>query len=233
MSIGRVRKALGGISGILVTLYLPHGSLNEPLLARLARTLTEAGIHNLVSGGNTGEFFSLTFDEIVGLQAVTLAAMDGASTLRTAAVGRSLNEALATGRRAISADGEPDVAPPARSLRGAAGAGRLLHRDRRGLDRPHRPDGRDPAREMGRVAAHPNIAGIKFATPNLLHMADCMRAAGDRPRSGSAVSPRAGRRRSAAQGPRGSRLATSTSIRRDRWPSGPRSRRAASRRRGR
>src|SRR3546814_1021218 len=95
MTIERVRASLSGISGIHVTPYGPDGELNEPLLTKLVRRIADAGIHNIVSGGNTGEFFSLAFDEVVRLQAVAFAAM-GDGPVRTAAVGRSLREALDT-----------------------------------------------------------------------------------------------------------------------------------------
>jgi 4-hydroxy-tetrahydrodipicolinate synthase len=36
-----------------------------------------------------------------------------------------------------------------------------------------------PVAEVARIARHPNMAGIKFATPNLLHLADCIRATSD------------------------------------------------------
>jgi 4-hydroxy-tetrahydrodipicolinate synthase len=185
MSMERVRKALGGISGILVTPYAADGSINEPVLAKLARVQTAAGVQNLVSGGNTGEFFSLTFDEVVRLQAATFAAMDGSSTLRTAAVGRSLREALATAKLAIEAGAEalmshhpldPFAAPQAQAdyfiaIAEAATVPVIAYLRSDAI----------PVREMARVAGHPNVAGIKFATPNLMHMAECIRATADSP----------------------------------------------------
>jgi 4-hydroxy-tetrahydrodipicolinate synthase len=174
MSIKRVREALGGISGILVTPYLPDGALNEPLLAKLARTQAAAGVQNLVSGGNTGEFFALTFDEVVRLQAVTFAAMENSRTLRTAAVGRSLHEAMATAKLAVAAGAEalmshhpldPFAAPQAQAdyfiAIAEAATVPVVAYLRSDLI---------PVGEVARVARHPNIAGIKFATPNILHM---------------------------------------------------------------
>ena len=105
MSMDRVRRALGGISGIHVTPYDVSGNIDEALLRRVVGRVAKAGIHNIVSGGNTGEFFSLTFDEVVRLQAVAFEAM-GEGPLKTAAVGRSLKEALATAKLAIAAGAE-------------------------------------------------------------------------------------------------------------------------------
>ncbi|MEI5677048.1 MULTISPECIES: dihydrodipicolinate synthase family protein [unclassified Mesorhizobium] len=183
MSIERVRASLGGISGIHVTPYQADGSLNEALLARLVRRQTNAGIHNIVSGGNTGEFFSLTFDEVVRLQAVAFAAMEGSQSVRTAAVGRSLREALATAKLAINAGAEalmshhpldPFAAPQAQADYFIAIAEEAIVPVVAYLRSDTMPVG-----EVVRIARHPNIAGIKFATPNLMHMAECIRATSD------------------------------------------------------
>ncbi|SFU11478.1 dihydrodipicolinate synthase family protein [Mesorhizobium sp. YR577] len=183
MSIERVRASLGGISGIHVTPYHADGSLNEDLLAKVVRRQTDAGIHNIVSGGNTGEFFSLTFDEVVRLQAVAFAAMEGSKSVRTAAVGRSLREALATAKLAINAGAEalmshhpldPFAAPQAQADYFVA----IAEETAVPVVAYLRSDA-IPVSEVVRIALHPNIAGIKFATPNLMHMAECIRATSD------------------------------------------------------
>lgn len=180
MTIERVRKALTGISGILVTPYRPDGEIDEVLAARLARVQAGAGVQNLVSGGNTGEFFSLTFEEVVRLQAATFAAMEGLPTLRTAAVGRSLREAIATGRRAVASGAEalmshhpldPFAAPEAQAdyfiaIAEASTVPVIAYLRSDAISVP----------VMARVARHPNIAGIKFATANVLHLGECIRA---------------------------------------------------------
>ena len=183
MSIERVRASLGGISGIHVTPYQADGSLNEDLLAKVVRRQTNAGIHNIVSGGNTGEFFSLTFDEVVRLQAVAFAAMEGSKSVRTAAVGRSLREALATAKLAVNAGAEalmshhpldPFAAPQAQADYFIA----IAEESPVPVVAYLRSDA-IPVSEVVRIARHPNIAGIKFATPNLMHMAECIRATSD------------------------------------------------------
>lgn len=182
MSIERVRAALRGVSGIHVTPYGPDGELDERLLARLVRRIADAGIQNIVSGGNTAEFFSLTFDEVVRLQAVAFAAM-GDGPLRTAAVGRSLKEALATARLAVTAGAEalmvhhpldPFAAPTAQAdyflaVAEAAAVPVVAYLRSDAI----------PTAAVVRIARHPNVAGIKFATPNLMHLADCVRTGGD------------------------------------------------------
>jgi len=179
MSIERVRTALGGISGIHVTPYGADGHLDLALLQKIVRRIAEAGIQNIVSGGNTGEFFSLTFDEVVRLQAAAFAAM-GDKPLKTAAVGRSLSEALATAKLAVAAGGEalmvhhpldPFAAPAAQAdyflaIAEASAVPVMAYLRSDAI----------PVDEVVRIARHPNMAGIKFATPNLLHLSECIRA---------------------------------------------------------
>jgi 4-hydroxy-tetrahydrodipicolinate synthase len=173
-----VRASLHGISGIHITPYSQDGSLNEALLRQVVGRIADAGIHNIVSGGNTGEFFSLTFEEVVRLQAVALEAM-GSNAVRTAAVGRSLSEAIATGRQAIAAGAEalmihhpldPFAAPTAQStyflsIAEAATVPVMAYLRSDAL----------PVAELVRIAHHPNVAGIKFATQNLMLLAECIR----------------------------------------------------------
>ena len=182
MNIERVRTALTGISGIHVTPYRADGELDEGLLARLVKRMGDAGVQNVVSGGNTAEFSSLTFDEVVRLQAVAFSAL-GDKTVRTAAVGRSLKEALATARLAVGSGADalmvhhpldPFAAPAAQADYFLAVAEEApvpivvyLRSDA------------IPANEVVRIARHPNVAGIKYATPNLMHLAECVRASGD------------------------------------------------------
>jgi 4-hydroxy-tetrahydrodipicolinate synthase len=178
LTIERVRASLQGISGIHITPYTQDGDLNEPLLQQIVHRIAEAGIHNVVSGGNTGEFFSLTFDEVVRLQAIALEAM-GMNAVRTAAVGRSLSEALATGRQAIAAGAEalmihhpvdPFAAPSAQiayflSIAEAATVPVMAYLRSDTL----------PVADLVRIANHPNVAGVKFATQNLMLLAECIR----------------------------------------------------------
>lgn len=182
MTTEQVRAALGGISGIHVTPYRPDGTIDEALLTKLVRRIADAGIHTIVSGGNTGEFFSLTFDEVVRLQAVAFAAM-GDAPLKTAAVGRSLSEARATARLAVAAGAQalmihhpldPFAAPVSQADYFVA-----IAEDSPVPVMAYLRSDAIPVKDVARIAHHPNVAGIKFATPNLIHLADCMREAGD------------------------------------------------------
>lgn len=168
-----------GISGVHVTPYDADGAIAHDVLARLVRKIADAGVHNIVSGGNTGEFFALTADEVERLQATAIAAVDGRSVV-TAAVGRSLVEAIATARAAKRAGADavmvhhpadPFAAPRAQADYFVAVA--------EAVDLPVMAYLRSDAIALAdilRVALHPNVAGVKFASPNVMLLAECVRA---------------------------------------------------------
>lgn len=184
MTIDKVRTALRGISGIHVTPYGPDGGIDAGLTARICRRIAQAGVHNIVSGGNTGEFFSLTAAEVDRLQEAAFAGI-GEGALRTAAVGRSLSEALATARRAVAAGAQalmihhpadPFAAPSAQAayflaIAEAASVPVMAYLRADTI----------PVSELRRVALHPNMAGIKFASTNLMLLAECVRETKDSP----------------------------------------------------
>lgn len=179
MTMERVRQALRGISGVHVTPYDGSGKIDEKLLARIVSDIATAGIHNIVSAGNTGEFFSLTFDEVVHLQAVAIEAAAGRS-LVTAAVGRSLTEAIATARHAKTAGADavmahhpldPFAAPSAQADYFIA----IAEASQLPLVAYVRSDAMAVA-DLARIARHPNVAGVKFASSNMMLLAECVRA---------------------------------------------------------
>lgn len=179
MAIERVRQALRGISGVHVTPYRADGAIDPGLLASVVERIATAGVHNIVSGGNTGEFYTLTPGEIGLVHETAIRAAKG-KALVTAAVGRSLTEAIAAGREAagMGADAvmahqplDPFAAPSAQADYFLAIADAVtvplvayVRSNDIGL------------KDLLRIAAHPNIAGIKFATPNLMLLAECLRA---------------------------------------------------------
>jgi 4-hydroxy-tetrahydrodipicolinate synthase len=183
MTIERVREALRGISGVHATPYGPDGAIDARLLAVIVERIAAAGVHNIVSAGNTGEYYTLAPAEIALTHETAIRAANGRA-LVTAAVGRSLVEAIETGRRAaaLGADAvmahqplDPFAAPAAQAdyfLAIADGVPLPLVAYLRSND--------IGLRDLLRIAAHPNVAGIKFATPNLMLLAECLRAsAGD------------------------------------------------------
>jgi 4-hydroxy-tetrahydrodipicolinate synthase len=179
MSIERVRRALIGVSGVHLTPYDASGAINAALLGAIVADMAVAGVHNIVSAGNTGEFFALSCDEVTRVHEIVAAAVAGRA-LVTAAVGRSLIEAIAMARAAKSAGADaimahhphdPFAAPQAQAdyFIGLAEASELP------LIAYMRSD-LIKAGDLTRVAMHPNVAGVKFATANLMLLAECLRA---------------------------------------------------------
>ncbi len=68
-SMEKVRSALTGISGVPVTPYTSDGAVDASKLSTLIKGLAEAGVHNLMAAGNTGEFFTLTLEEFASYTA--------------------------------------------------------------------------------------------------------------------------------------------------------------------
>jgi 4-hydroxy-tetrahydrodipicolinate synthase len=178
MTNERVRTALRGISGVHVTAWKADGEADWVLTGRIVRRIAEAGIHNIVSAGNTGEFYPMTTDEVVRSHAVAAEAASG-KALVTAGIGRSLREAVATGRLAQQAGCDavmvhhpldPFAAPQSQAAYFLAIA--------EALEIPVVAYIRSEAigvADLARVATHPNVAGVKFASTSAMLLADCVR----------------------------------------------------------
>lgn len=171
--------ALKGVSGILVTPYDSDGHIAPDRLSPIIARAAKAGIEALTINGNTSEFYSLTFEEARAMQAAVPALINGAAFV-TAGVGRSLQEACILAR-AAKADGvdalmihqPPD---PFRAPRGVldyaarvaeAGDGLpivlYLRDDSGGMD------------FIEKLCKIPNVAGVKWATPNVMVLANAIR----------------------------------------------------------
>jgi 4-hydroxy-tetrahydrodipicolinate synthase len=179
VSLETIRQSLRGISGIHVTPYDAAGAIETGQLRQIVTRMAKAGVHNIVSCGNTGEFFTLTSAEVLKVQAVAVEAVGG-QAIATAAVGRSLAEAKATARAARAAGFDaimahhpldPFAAPHAQAdyFLALADASELPLVAYLRSDAIAVPD-------IMRVAVHPNVAGVKFASTNLMQLAECIRA---------------------------------------------------------
>ncbi|MGK9170483.1 dihydrodipicolinate synthase family protein [Inquilinus limosus] len=174
-----LRRALCGISGVHATAYSADGGVDADLTARIVDRIAAGGIHNVVAAGNTGEFYALSPDEVRLVHDAAVSAAAGRSRV-IAAVGRSLTEAIALGRRAKEAGADaimshqpldPFAAPQAQAayFRAIADAVDLplvayVRSDAMGLA------------DLLSVANHPNVVGVKFATTNLMLLAECVRS---------------------------------------------------------
>ena len=90
----RLRKALTGISGILVTPFDEQDRVAPARLKPIVDGAINAGVHILVANGNTGEFYGLTTAETEAMVHAVAELIDGRAPL-LAGVGRSINDACA------------------------------------------------------------------------------------------------------------------------------------------
>lgn len=179
MDLAGYRQVLRGISGVHATAYDAQGEIDRVLTAKIVSRIADAGVHNIVSGGNTGEFYSLTEDEVIRLQSIAIEAAGG-KTAVTAAAGRSVREAIkvAKAASAAGADGvmihhplDPFAAPHAQVDYFIAIA--------EAIDLPIVAYIRSdliPLDEMVRLATHQKVAGVKFASQNTMLFFECCRA---------------------------------------------------------
>lgn len=174
----KVRKGVRGISGVHVTAWKSDGEADWALTGRIVRRIAEAGIHNIVSAGNTGEFYPMTVDEVQRCHAAAAEAAAG-KALVTAGIGRSLREAISTGKLAQKAGCDavmvhhpldPFAAPHSQADYFIAIAEALtipviayIRSEAIGV------------RDLARVATHANVAGVKFASSSMTLLADCVR----------------------------------------------------------
>jgi 4-hydroxy-tetrahydrodipicolinate synthase len=179
MAIDKVRTALRGISGVHVTPYGADGAPDYAVMKRIVARIAAAGIHNIVSAGNTGEYFTLTPDEIANTHA-TSAEAAGGRTLVTAGIGRSLVEAIAQAKAAAAAGcdavmvhfpNDPFAAPIAQ----AAYFLEIAEASPLPVVAYVRSDA-IPVAAMVKVASHANVAGVKYAASNMMQLAELIRA---------------------------------------------------------
>ena len=183
-AMDRVRTALKGISGVPVTPYGASGNIDTDKLSALIAKMASARVHNLMVAGNTGEFFTLTLDEVRVVHHTAIKAADGKS-LVSAAVGRSLTEAKALARDAISegADaimGHHPMDPFAGPSYQAKYFLELADASTVPVIAYVRSDSFS-VQDFRTLALHPNVAGIKFASGNLMLLAEVIRATKDAP----------------------------------------------------
>jgi 4-hydroxy-tetrahydrodipicolinate synthase len=177
----RVAEALRGVSGILVT---PFDAEDRPAPARLAPIVARAvaaGIGALTVNGNTSEFYGLTFEEARRMQGAVPGIVAGRAVV-VAGVGRSVAEAASLAR-AARADGcdavmihqPPD---PFRAPRGVAAYVARVAEAADGLPvLLYLRDDSGGAEAIAALCAIPGVAGVKWATPNLMALAAARRAA--------------------------------------------------------
>ena len=178
----RLRQALAGISGVHVTPFADD-AIDAGTLERVVDGLATAGIDNIVTGGNTGEFYTLTRDEVREVYRLAIAANAGRQCI-TAGVGRSQRDAqgLAEAAARAGADAimihqvpDPFAAPAGiiaytHAVAGVTGLPVVLY-----LRNDTFSEG-----ELADLVGHPAIAAVKYAAPDPLRLAARMRLTASR-----------------------------------------------------
>ncbi len=177
----KLRAALSGISGILVTPFDAEDRVAPARLKPIVDRAINAGVHILVANGNTGEFYSLTTTEAERMVHAIAGHIDGRVPL-LAGVGRSFNDACALARAAQAAGAaglmvhqppDPFVSPRGvvayvqRIAEAGGGLPLMLYLRNDGI-------GLDTIEQLCRV---PGVAGVKWAAPSPLRLAEAIRRA--------------------------------------------------------
>jgi 4-hydroxy-tetrahydrodipicolinate synthase len=175
----RLRTALTGISGILVTPFDTQDRVAPARLKPIINRAVEAGVHILVANGNTGEFYGLTTAEAESM-VHSIAEQIGGRVPLLGGVGRSINDACALARasKAAGADAlmvhqppDPFVSPRGvvayvqRIAEAGGGLPLMLYLRNDGI-------GLDTIAQLCRV---PGVAGVKWACPTPLRLAEAIR----------------------------------------------------------
>ena len=178
----RLRQALAGISGVHVTPFADD-AIDPGTLERVVDRLATAGIDNIVTGGNTGEFYALTLEEVREVHRLAIAANAGRQCI-TAGVGRSQRDAQGLAEAAARAGADaimihqvPDpFASPAgiiaytHAVAGVTGLPVVLY-----LRNDTFSD-----TELADLVGHPAIAAVKYANPDPPRLAARMRLTASR-----------------------------------------------------
>lgn len=174
-----LRRALDGISGILVTPFDDRDQLDPAPLQPVVDRAIAAGVHVLVANGNTSEFYGLTAAEAERMVQVAAEQVAGRVPL-LAGVGRSVHEACALARASQAAGAaaimvhqppDPFVSPRGvvdyvRRIAGAAEGLPLvlyLRNDAIGLAAVEELCALDP------------VVGVKWASPTPMMLAEAIR----------------------------------------------------------
>jgi 4-hydroxy-tetrahydrodipicolinate synthase len=175
----KLRTALKGISGILVTPFDSEDHVAPTKLKPIVDRAVSAGVHILVANGNTGEFYGLTTAEAERM-VHSIAEQIGGRVPLLGGVGRSIGDACAlakaskaAGATALMVHQPPDpfvsprgvVAYVERVADAAPGLPIMLYlrNDGIGLD------------TIERLCKVPGVAGVKWAAPTPLRLAEAIR----------------------------------------------------------
>lgn len=176
----RLRRALTGVSGILVTPFDADDQLQPDRLAPIVDRAVDAGVGLLVSNGNTGEFYALTTAEAERMVHATAEIVADRVPL-IGGVGRGIGDALALTRASrqagvsalmIHQPPDPFVAP-----RGTVDYVRRILDEGQGLPviLYLRDDGIG-LDAINALCALPGVVGVKWACPTPTRLGEAIKA---------------------------------------------------------
>ena len=175
----KLRKALAGISGILVTPYDASDKIAPARLKPIVDRAVNAGVHMLVANGNTGEFYGLTTAEAEAMVHAAAEIVGGRIPL-IGGVGRSVVDACALAKASRAAGAQvlmvhqpPDpfvsprgvVAYVQRIAEAGGGLPLMLYLRNDGI-------GLDAIEALTKI---PGVAGVKWACPTPMRLAEAIR----------------------------------------------------------
>lgn len=176
----KLTAALSGISGILVTPYDTDDNIAPARQKPVVERAIAAGVHVLVANGNTGEFYGLTLPEAERMVHSAAEHIQGRVPL-LGGVGRSVNEArhLAKISRRAGADALMVHQPPDpfSAPRGFVEYVRRVADAADGLPLMlYLRNDMIGTKAIAELCAIDGVAGVKWATPNVLKLADAIAA---------------------------------------------------------
>jgi 4-hydroxy-tetrahydrodipicolinate synthase len=183
-----MREPFTGCGTALVTPFTRNGDIDEAGVSRLARRQIDAGIHFLVPCGTTGETPTLTEDERIRVVELVVEEAKGRVPVLAGAGGYDTREVIHTAKRmqAAGADGILSVTPyynkPTReglvqhyqAIAEAVGLPIIVY------NVPGRTGVNVDPQTLGRLAAIPNIVGVKEASGNMTQMCEVCNAVPER-----------------------------------------------------
>lgn len=176
----RLRRALSGVSGILVTPFDADDQLEPARLKPVVDRAVNAGVSLLVANGNTGEFYALTTAEAEAMVHATAQIVADRVPL-IGGVGRGIGDALAltrasrqAGASALMIHQPPD---PFVSPRGIVDYVSHIVDEGQGLPviLYLRDDGIG-MNAINQLCALPGVAGVKWACPTPLRLGEAIKA---------------------------------------------------------
>jgi 4-hydroxy-tetrahydrodipicolinate synthase len=179
------RRSFAGAGVALVTPFAKEGALDEPALRRLVKRQVAAGIDVLVPCGTTGEAATMTEDEQLRVVEITLSESGGKPVL--AGAGSNDTQAAISRSKAMAALGVHGVLSVGPYYNKPTSEGFFRHFSAIAdaspvpvviYNVPGRTGSNIDAGTERRLAAHPNIAGVKEASGSLGQMMEILR---DRP----------------------------------------------------